>query len=72
LIGWLVLFGGLMQFIHAFQFKGIGHIVWKLLVAVFYLAAGAYLIACPTLGLASLTLALAIFFRRGRRRLFLD
>jgi uncharacterized membrane protein HdeD (DUF308 family) len=62
LIGWLVLIGGLVQFIHAFQSKGIGHIVWKLLVAVFYLAAGAYLIARPALGLASLTLALAIFF----------
>jgi uncharacterized membrane protein HdeD (DUF308 family) len=62
LIGWLVLFGGLVQFIHAFQSRGIGHIVWKLLVAVFYLAAGAYLIARPALGLASLTLALAIFF----------
>jgi uncharacterized membrane protein HdeD (DUF308 family) len=62
LIGWLVLLGGLVQFIHAFQSKGIGHIVWKLLVAVFYLAAGAYLIARPALGLASLTLALAIFF----------
>jgi uncharacterized membrane protein HdeD (DUF308 family) len=62
LIGWLVLFGGLVQCIHAFQSKGIGHIVWKLLVAVFYVAAGAYLIARPALGLASLTLALAIFF----------
>jgi uncharacterized membrane protein HdeD (DUF308 family) len=62
LIGWLVLLGGLVQFIHAFQSKGIGHIVWKLLVAVFYLAAGAYLIARPALGLASLTLALALFF----------
>ena len=62
LIGWLVLFGGLVQCIHAFQSKGIGDIIWKLLVASFYLAAGAYLIAHPALGLASLTLALAIFF----------
>jgi uncharacterized membrane protein HdeD (DUF308 family) len=61
-IGWLVLFGGLAQLIHAFQSKGIGHIVWKLLVAALYLAAGAYLIAHPALGLAGLTLALAIFF----------
>ena len=60
-IGWLVLFGGLAQLIHAFQSKGIGHIVWKLLVAALYLAAGAYLIAHPALGLAGLTLALAIF-----------
>jgi uncharacterized membrane protein HdeD (DUF308 family) len=61
-IGWLVFFGGLVQLVHAFQSKGIGHIVWKLLVAAFYLAAGAYLIARPALGLAGLTLALAIFF----------
>ena len=61
-IGWLVLFGGLVQLVHSFQSKGIGHIVWKLLVAAFYLAAGAYLIARPALGLAGLTLALAIFF----------
>ena len=61
-IGWLVLFGGLVQLVHAFQSKGIGHIVWKLLVAAFYLAAGAYLIARPALGLAGLTLVLAIFF----------
>src|SRR5579862_6480011 len=61
-IGWLVLFGGLVQLVHAFQSKGIGHTVWKLLVAAFYLAAGAYLIARPALGLASLTLALALFF----------
>jgi uncharacterized membrane protein HdeD (DUF308 family) len=61
-IGWLVLFGGLVQLIHAFQSKGIGHIVWKILVAVLYLAAGAYLIARPALGLAGLTLALALFF----------
>lgn len=62
MIGWLVLFGGLVQLIHAFQSKGIGNIVWKLLVAAFYLMAGVYLIARPALGLAGLTLALAIFF----------
>ena len=50
-IGWLVLFSGLVQLIHAFESKGIGHVVWKLLVAAFYLAAGAYLIARPALGL---------------------
>jgi len=61
-IGWLVLFSGLVQLIHAFQSKGIGHVVWKVLVAGFYLAAGAYLIARPALGLAGLTFALAIFF----------
>jgi uncharacterized membrane protein HdeD (DUF308 family) len=60
-VGWLVIFAGLAQLVHAFQSKGIGHITWKLLVAVLYLAAGAYLIAHPALGVAGFTLALAIF-----------
>jgi uncharacterized membrane protein HdeD (DUF308 family) len=60
-IGWLVIFAGIAQVAHAFQSKGIGHIVWKLVVAVFYLAAGAYLLANPALGVAGLTLVLGIF-----------
>lgn len=62
IVGWLLLFDGLAQAVHAFQSKGIGHIAWKLLVAVFYVAAGTYLIARPALGVAGLTLALGIFF----------
>jgi uncharacterized membrane protein HdeD (DUF308 family) len=60
-IGWLVLFAGIAQFVHAFQSEGIGHIVWKLVVAVFYVVAGAYLIARPALGAAGLTLVLGTF-----------
>jgi len=60
-IGWLVVFDGLAQIVHAFQSQGIGHIVWKLLVAVLYLTAGAYLLSRPALGAAGLTLVLGIF-----------
>ena len=60
-VGWLVIFAGIAQVVHAFQSKGIGHIVWKLAVAVFYLAAGAYLLAYPALGVAGLTLVLGTF-----------
>jgi uncharacterized membrane protein HdeD (DUF308 family) len=60
-IGWLVLFAGIAQFVHAFQSEGIGHLVWKLVVAVFYIVAGAYLIARPALGAAGLTLVLGTF-----------
>src|SRR5258708_1486418 len=60
-IGWLAIFAGMVQLVHAFQSKGIGHIVWKILVAVFYLAAGASLIAQPVVGVAGLTLVLGIF-----------
>ena len=41
-IGWLVFIAGLVQMVHALQSKGIGHIVWKLLVAAIYLVAGVY------------------------------
>ncbi len=60
-IGWLVIFAGIAQLVHAFQSKGIGHILWKILVAIFYLAAGASLIARPAVGVATLTLVLGIF-----------
>jgi uncharacterized membrane protein HdeD (DUF308 family) len=60
-IGWLVLFAGIAQVVHAFQSDGTGDIVWKLVVAVFYIAAGAYLIARPALGVAGLTLVLGTF-----------
>jgi uncharacterized membrane protein HdeD (DUF308 family) len=60
-IGWLVVFNGITQLVYAFQSMGIGHIAWKLLVAVLYLVAGAYLISHPALGIAGFTLALAIF-----------
>jgi uncharacterized membrane protein HdeD (DUF308 family) len=61
LLGWLVLFDGGAQVIHAFQSSGVGHIIWKLLVALFYLIAGFYLISHPLAGVAVLTLVLAIF-----------
>jgi len=60
-IGWLAIFGGVAQLVHAFQSKGTGHILWKVLVAVVYLVAGASLITRPALGVAGLTLVLGIF-----------
>jgi uncharacterized membrane protein HdeD (DUF308 family) len=60
-IGWLAIFAGTAQLVHAFQSKGIGHILWKVLVAVVYLVAGASLITRPALGVAGLTLVLGIF-----------
>ena len=61
-LGWLILFNGVAQLVHAFQSRGVGHIAWKLLVAVVYLVAGLYLVFHPGLGIVSLTLVLAIFF----------
>ena len=61
-IAWLIVFSGAFQFIHAFQSHGVGHILWKLLVAILYLIVGIYFLLHPLLGVAAFTLALAIFF----------
>jgi uncharacterized membrane protein HdeD (DUF308 family) len=61
-LGWLIIFDGFAQLVHAFQSEGVGRIAWKILVAILYFAGGAYLLANPLLGVAGLTLALAIFF----------
>jgi len=61
IIGWLVLFAGITQLIHAFQSTGIGPVLWKVLVAVFYIVAGVNLIARPAAGVAGFTLVLGIF-----------
>jgi uncharacterized membrane protein HdeD (DUF308 family) len=61
-LAWLVIFDGFVQLVYAFQSEGVGRITWKLLVALLYLGAGVYLLANPLLGLAGLTLLLAILF----------
>jgi uncharacterized membrane protein HdeD (DUF308 family) len=60
-VGWLVILAGITQLIHAFRSEGVGHIVWKLIVAALYLVAGVYLLAHPALGAAGLALVLGVF-----------
>lgn len=62
IVGWLVLFNGIVQFAHAIQSQGIGHIAWKLLIAVCFLVTGSILVLRPLVGLAGLTLTAAALF----------
>lgn len=61
-LGWLMVFDGGFQLIHSFRSEGVGHVVWKVLVALIYLVAGMYFLMHPFLAVALVTLALAIFF----------
>jgi len=61
-LGWLIVFAGIVHVIFAFHAKGVGSVLWKLLVGVAYVAFGMYLLARPALGVASLTLVLASLF----------
>jgi uncharacterized membrane protein HdeD (DUF308 family) len=61
-IAWLILIDGIVQFVYAFRSQGVGRTIWKILVSLLYVAAGLYLLTHPLMGLAGLTLMLAVFF----------
>jgi uncharacterized membrane protein HdeD (DUF308 family) len=62
LVAWLIVLAGVVHLMVAFRAHGAGSRIWKLLVGVAYICFGAYLIARPLLGVASLTLLLASLF----------
>ncbi len=62
IVGWLLLFNGIVQIVHAVQSKGIGDVAWKLLTSACYLVAGSVLVLRPLAGLTGLTLTAALFF----------
>lgn len=57
-LGWVLVFSGAIHFIYAWHTR---HIVWEVFVGILYLLTGIYLLWNPILGMASLTLALAIY-----------
>ena len=61
-IAWLIVLAGLVHLVLATHAHGAGSVVWKLLVGVAYLCFGGYLILHPVVGVASLTLVLAMLF----------
>lgn len=61
-ISWLLIFSGVLQFIHVFRCKGIGNALWKALIALLYLVVGISLRMNPGLGVVTLTLVLIAFF----------
>lgn len=88
LVGWLLVFSGVMHFVYAWHTRIAGTIVWEILVGIAYVFVGGYILLHPLAGMAGLTLALAIYLfaeavlefilgfqlrgRRGSGWLFLD
>jgi uncharacterized membrane protein HdeD (DUF308 family) len=60
-IGWLLVFSGVAHFVFGWHTRRAGGFAWELLLSVLYALAGVYLLFNPVAGLASLTLALAIY-----------
>jgi uncharacterized membrane protein HdeD (DUF308 family) len=73
LVAWLLIFSGVAHLVFAWHLRTTGGILWELLLGVLYIIVGAYLLLHPVLGLASLTLGLAIYlFAEGVLELILS
>jgi uncharacterized membrane protein HdeD (DUF308 family) len=60
-VGWLLVFSGVMHVVFGWHTRSSGGLLFELLVGVLYIAVGCYVLVNPVAGLASLTLALAIY-----------
>src|SRR5205814_3627242 len=66
-VGWLVLISGVWHLIFAFRSHGIGGVLWQLLLALIYGAAGIMILLYPLACVAWLALVLAtsLFLEAG-------
>jgi len=73
LVAWLLVFSGAAHLVFAWHARTTGGMLWELLMGALYIFIGAYLLFRPVAGLASLTLALAIYlFAEGVLELILS
>jgi uncharacterized membrane protein HdeD (DUF308 family) len=60
-VAWLLLFCGVAHLVFGWHLRGVGGALWQFLLGVLYIVIGVYLLMHPVAGLATLTLALAIY-----------
>ncbi len=66
LVGWLLVFGGVMHLITAFRGGGAKQVLSQVLIGILYLVCGIYFLMHPLLGISALTLFLsAVFLAEG-------
>jgi len=61
LVAWLLIVSGLFHFAFAWSSPAAGAFIWEFLLGLAYFTIGVYILAHPLAGLASLTLAAAIY-----------
>ena len=61
LVAWLLVFCGVAHLAFGWHLRGIGGVLWQVLLGALYIAIGVYLLIHPVAGLVTLTLALAIY-----------
>lgn len=58
LFGWIFIFAGIAQIIFAFQSRGAGQVVWKVILGMLYLLSGIFVIVKPLEGVLAFTIVL--------------
>jgi uncharacterized membrane protein HdeD (DUF308 family) len=72
-VAWLLVFCGVAHLVFGWHIRAIGGVIWQVLLGALYIGIGAYLLVHPVAGLATLTLALAIYlFAEGVLELILS
>ena len=72
-VAWLLVFFGAAHLAFGWGMRAIGNVIWQVLLGALYIGIGAYLLIHPLAGLATLTLALAIYlFAEGVLELILS
>ncbi len=61
LVAWVLVFSGCAHLVFTWYTRSTGGIVWELLIGILYIFIGGYLLMHPLAGLASLTIALAMY-----------
>jgi uncharacterized membrane protein HdeD (DUF308 family) len=59
LVGWLLIFGGVVHLVAAFSGGGAGRVIWQVLIGIVYILGGFYFLTHPLLALGTLTVLLA-------------
>lgn len=65
ILGWLLLFGGIIQLIYAFTSKSLGGFALKILLAIISIIIGIFMLANPIPALLTLTVLLTAFLIVG-------
>lgn len=60
-VAWLLVFSGCVHLVFAWYTRTTGGFLWELLLGILYIFIGIYLLVRPVAGLASLTIALAVY-----------
>lgn len=60
-VAWLLVFCGVAHLVFGWHIRAVGGLIWQVLLGALYIGIGAYLLVHPVAGLATLTLALAIY-----------